>query len=207
MRPVVKTLTGETAVTGSFAATQTTGGAGNLVLVSPAPAFDNAVQVSLTSSVNQSAINFTITGTDADGHPQSEVLVGPNATTVGSVNYYLAISSIYADAACATDIEAGNTELTCSGSIVVDYINSVSQVSERVVVSSGATLTWSVDHTFDDPFSLTISKNWEQVGTAGGNATIPAFATTAAPYRASRIRLTAFTSGTVTDTLIQGLEK
>lgn len=206
MRPVVKTLTGETAVTGSFAATQTTAGAGNLVLVSPAPTFANAVQVSLTSSVDQSLVNFTITGTDADGHPQSEILVGPNANTVGSVGYYLTVTSIYADAALATDIEAGNTDLTCTGTIVVDYINSISQIMERIKVSSGGSLTFGVDHTFDDVFDMNLAKEWVQVASGSASASISSFTSTA-PFRGSRLYLTAFTSGSVTNTLIQGLEK
>jgi len=69
------------------------------------------------------------------------------------------------------------------------------------VVSAGASLTYKVQHTFDDPSSA--SPTWfdhpfvtGQTGNKDGNY--------AFPIRAVRLNVTSFTSGTVTITLLQG---
>lgn len=57
-------------------------------------------QVSITSANNLSGVNFTITGLK-NGVPTTEVLAGPNANTVYSVNAYSVITSITTNAAAA----------------------------------------------------------------------------------------------------------
>src|SRR5690242_4662556 len=75
------------------------------------------------------------------------------------------------------------------------------------VISAGASLTYTVQHTFDDVFSSTFNPStatWfnhddsglvSQTGNANGNV--------AFPVTAVRINVTAYTSGSVTMTVIQ----
>lgn len=53
-----------------------------------------AHQLNLTSAANLAGINFTITGTDADGIAISEVIAGPAATTIETTGYFLTVTSI-----------------------------------------------------------------------------------------------------------------
>jgi hypothetical protein len=64
--------------------------------------------ITLASLGNLSGVNFTIIGTDTHGVTQTEVLAGPNANTVASVNSYSSITSIAAGGAVATAVQAGN---------------------------------------------------------------------------------------------------
>ena len=65
-------------------------------LATPYPfVFPNLARtLTLTSSDNLSAINFTIYGTDQFGNSIFETLAGPNDTTVTSVNKYNTVTSI-----------------------------------------------------------------------------------------------------------------
>jgi hypothetical protein len=68
----------------------------SIPLATPYPfIFPNLARtITLTSSDNLSAVNFTIHGTDQFGNAISEVLVGPNNDTVTSVNQYNTIVAI-----------------------------------------------------------------------------------------------------------------
>lgn len=204
MRPVVKSLTSIAAATASLAALQTTAGAGNLVLAA-SPNFGQAMQVSLTSGGNISAVNFTITGTDENGNVISEVMAGPNANTVNSVNYFKTVTNVAVSAAVGTNTSVGNTASSCSSDFVWDAVNSVANVGFACVVSSGATLTYKLQHSYDDPFVIGVRTWFDDATVTGKSANFDIGMTT--PRRATRIVLTAWTSGTVTGSMVQGLEK
>src|SRR6266850_3299330 len=93
----------------SVAALQTLGAAGNLVINYGPNGFFDFVnltrKITFTSANNLAGVNFTITGT-LNGTTISEVLAGPNANTVTSVNIYDTITSIAANAAAAA-VSAG----------------------------------------------------------------------------------------------------
>ncbi len=55
-------------------------------------------KVLITSAINLSAVNFTITGTNESGAVISEVLAGPNATTATSALDYSTVISVTVDA-------------------------------------------------------------------------------------------------------------
>lgn len=125
----------------------------NLVLNSSVPGlpkgafiYDKVIrQVQLTSTGDESAVNFTITGigspVDANGNPTqvvsliSEVLTGPTAVLpTNSVNIYQQVISISADDD-VTDISVGSgpngitdfvffdyNRLVCQGSISIEFI-------------------------------------------------------------------------------------
>ncbi len=56
--------------------------------------FSTSRQVALTSASNLSAINFTIVGLDDSNASLTEVIAGPNATTIETVNLFSRVISI-----------------------------------------------------------------------------------------------------------------
>ena len=110
--------------TAAVAALQTTSGAASLTLTAAAGTgsfhqTDQACKITLTSGANISGVNFTITGTDIAGNDQSEVLIGPNAGTRGSVKFYATVTSITTDGAVGTNTSAGNAAGTAGAQAVL----------------------------------------------------------------------------------------
>ena len=95
------------ATLGDIAAVQTLAAAGPLVLTASPFLMDSSTlrEVALFSTDNNSAVNFTIVGTDLSGLPITEILAGPNNNTVVSTKTYASIVSITASAAC-TNVNA-----------------------------------------------------------------------------------------------------
>ena len=103
------------ASTTSVAAAQTLGGAGDMTLAGTAATFagtNTVALITLTSSGNISGVNFTITGTDANGAVQSETIAGPNANTVSTTKYFATVTQIAASGAVGTNTSAGNSAET-----------------------------------------------------------------------------------------------
>jgi hypothetical protein len=96
----------------------------------------NAGLVSITSSGNQSAINFTIRGLDTTGTEVSETIAGPNATTVFSTNVYLQVFSVYSSA-------------TMTGTTSVGYATTYNpslpvKITQTSAATSNAGVTWAI---------------------------------------------------------------
>lgn len=127
--------TGVAASTTAIAAAATVSSA-YFTLTSSPYALSSPAQVSLTSSGNQSAINFTIRGLDATGTEISETIAGPNNTTVFSANIYSAVISVYSSAAMT-----GTTSVGYSTSCSFPIPTKITQVSANV---SNATVTWTI---------------------------------------------------------------
>jgi len=73
--------------------------------------FEVGTQISITSISNQSSNVFIISGTDHAGNFESELLNGPNNSTVYSKNFYKTITSIESSfALSASDITVGVSE-------------------------------------------------------------------------------------------------
>lgn len=93
---------------------QTTAGAADLILngaavVSGVAILDTQRRVSLTSAGNDSAINFTIYGTNDAGKTISETIAGPNANTVSTSQDFKTVTRIAASALVGTNVSAGTT--------------------------------------------------------------------------------------------------
>lgn len=115
------------------------------------PTMGNAGQVSLTSANDQSAVNFTIYGFNANGQPTTEVVVGPGAgLTVNSVNYWSAVTQITASAA-TNAVSAGNSASAATPWVVVDYLPPPFNVGISDEITVGA-VNYSVQVTNDDVF-------------------------------------------------------
>ena len=78
----------------------------------------NAQTVSLTSTANNSGVNFVVVGTDENGDAQTSAsTAGPNATTKSLPDTWLSVTSITADASIVTDISAGVTAGATTGTL------------------------------------------------------------------------------------------
>ena len=211
MRPWPKTLGSTAAVTTSLA-TSASPGAG-VALTQQATSFTSgyAQLVTLTSTTGSTNANaYVITGTDPDGHPQTETLTGPaGSSTVTSLKYFLTVTSIVS-ASASTAIAAGNSALSASSTFIADYVNSVASLGYGFTVSASANLTYKLQHSYDDPFETGLSagsgQTWFDDTTVTGKTAAFNYSMTNA-VRGSRIVLTAWVAGTVTGTLVQGLEK
>jgi hypothetical protein len=153
MRPVTITNSLPAAVANSIALLQTTGGAANLVLngalaLAGVATLTAPAQVTLTSIANISGVNFTITGKDYRGQVISEVLVGPNATTVTSLNTYATITSIAADNVVPTNTSVGNAATGSSKVVPLDLYLTPFNVSLALEFAGTANAT--VQYTIDD---------------------------------------------------------
>ena len=92
-----------------------------------------------------------------------------------------------------------------SAPVPMDHYQGPFNVSVGVVLSAGATLTYSVEHTFDDVFAPGFDAS---TATWFANSGLASKQTSldgnyAFPVRAIRLTVSAYTSGTATMTLIQ----
>ena len=107
--------------------------------------------VSITSTGNLSAINFTITGTDATGAVVTETRVGPNNTTVSTTAEYMTVTSVSVDAAVGTAVTLGSGSTGKTKWMPMNHLITPFNVGVGVVVTATANVT--VQHTFDAPSS------------------------------------------------------
>lgn len=75
--------------------------------------FPRAVKVGITADGDVSSVNFTFTGTDIDGNPLVETIVGPTAEeeSAFTTKYFLTVSQIAVDASTETvNVSSGPSE-------------------------------------------------------------------------------------------------
>jgi hypothetical protein len=211
MRPFQKTFGSTAAVTTSLASSHSpgTGVAFTQQATSFTGGYAQLVTLTSTTATTNAGNAYTILGTDADGHLQTETIAtGPaGSSTVTSTKYFKTVTSITGSGA-STSIAAGNSALSASGTFICDYINPVASMGYGFTVSSGASLTYKLQHTYDDVFDASQSgssaKTWFDDATTTGKTAAFNYSMTNA-VRGSRIVLTVYTSGTVTGTLVQGI--
>jgi hypothetical protein len=91
-----------------YVASVTPSGAGALNLLKTQPGINGyGYKVSITGGSDESGKTFTIVGRSVAGASVTEVVTGPNATTVYSTNYFAQISSITVSAATTGAITVG----------------------------------------------------------------------------------------------------
>jgi hypothetical protein len=94
---------------------------------------------------------------------------------------------------------------TTSAWIPVDYRQAPFNVSIAVVVAGGSTLTYSVQHTFDDIFDSSVTPTaWDASDANLVAETASQDGAITSPVRAVRLNVTAFTAGSATMTVLQG---
>lgn len=204
MRPATLTRILTAAVATSIAAAQTTAGAGNLLIngtlaVGGVATLDAQRKVGIASAGDDSAVTFTVFGTDQMGRAISEALAGPNANTVSTTLDFLTVTRVAVSAAVAVAVTVGSTGVGASQPMPLDlYLPFGSTAS---VVLTGA-MNYTVQVTNDDVYNNT-NPLWVSHPTAGlvGAATSQV-GSTANAYRAMRL-LTNSGAGSAVITLTQ----
>lgn len=205
MRPVTQTRTLAAAAVGAICASQTTAGAGNLLingsLASGGVATLAAQQViGITSAGNDSAVNFTVTGTDDQGRVISQTIAGPNANTVQTTLNYRTVTQIAVSAAVTVAVTVDTLQIGASQEVPLDQY--ITTFNVNLVAEVTGTVNYTVQYTFDNIFDGTNGPyNWlnhsaltAQTGNSNG--------TLIGPTRAVRV-LTNSGSGTVKLIVIQ----
>ena len=131
---------GNLTITGSLAS----GGVATLTSTNCA-----ARRVGITSAGNDSAMTWTITGTDRYGNAQSESFAGANTATASSVKDYAKITKIAGSAATASTVTAGTTSTGSTEWRAVDFFRETFNVGLGVFLTGS--VTYSVEGTLDDP--------------------------------------------------------
>lgn len=129
---------------------------------------DQPRRVLFTSAGNDSGITFTITGTDWNNVPASEVLTGANATTTYSVYDYKTVTSIVASGASAGNVSIGTNGVASSRPVFLDtYADSSTYI--QTDTGGSAAITYSIQLSGDnpnDPSTPYTSARWVNSGTA-----------------------------------------
>jgi hypothetical protein len=94
--------------------------------------------VTITSANNLSGVIFTITGKDNYGNIITEVLAGPNNSTVISANYYTIITSVTPNAT-ATGVSIGSGVQGYSIPQPFNYVSNQPKTGTRYTFTSGGT--------------------------------------------------------------------
>lgn len=213
MRPVTVTTTTLTDDANGIAEDQTLAAAGDLTLngdlVSGGIATAAAAQkVSIEGAGDNDLVNYTITGTDADGTSYSEVLAGADNGTSTTTGYFETVTEIAADDAIDGNVEAGwlKANGAVSRSIVTNWRNTPYNQAMFTIITG--TLTYTVQHTAEAPED-TYTNTFQADATWRTTTGLSALTTSdkgniAFPVRAVRMAITAYTSGTTSLTSIQG---
>lgn len=217
MRPINITLGASD--TDGISALQDTVGAGSLLLngalVSGGVAYLTGTntdtnykvqyKVSLTSLNNNSALNYTINGFDAQGNAVTEVRAGPNATTVYTTKEYARVTSITVSGA-ADQIQVGINFQGSTVPIPLDqYLNPFS-VTLQANPGAGGDIT--VQYTLDPIYNSTYVAspaliNWIALANLTNVITNPAADTLIAPVTAVRYLLNVGSTNAITGSIVQ----
>jgi len=154
--------------------------------------------VTISSSSNISNRTFTVTGTGFNGATQSQTITGPNNSTVATTLTFKTITSITISGSAAGALTVGTNGTLRTAPFVLNYAES-GNVGFGVALSSGASLTYSIQHTFDD---LQASPTAYQTATWFNNsyvngATGNADGNYMFGVTAMSLLITAYTSGTI----------
>ena len=86
------------------------GTSGQVAVHDPANPFIGR-SVSLTSAANLSGMNFTISGYDTYGYPQTCTMTGPNANTVNSIKTFKWIKSVTPSGTSGSTVSVGTADI------------------------------------------------------------------------------------------------
>lgn len=126
---------------------QTTAGAADLVLNgqlakdSGVARFGAAAAVRITCAGDETAVNFTIYGPDANGNPITEKVAGVSGTTTDTTNLFKGVIRVAVDGALAGNVEVGTAaddNSVCTSQTLAAAANLIiNGVAQKVAYSSG----------------------------------------------------------------------
>lgn len=199
MKPKRVIFTPVTGATNNVALSQAVGGAvaltlnGALASGGVIPSQQLAYLITFTSIVSdESGKTFTITGTDADGKAQTEIVTGPGAAaTVVSTNYFKSISSITASGSLTGNISVGTPNATACA-VSPTYCLDIYSKDTSIAVDAGGTINYDVQKCFERP-TAGETPNWVAGGLTGKTADDNTAYT--GPTGAVRLKINSYTNG------------
>ena len=114
---------------------------------------DKARRVSIASGGDDTSITFTLTGTDWNNDPISEVVTGVSGAAASSVLSYKTVTSVKTSAAAASTLIVGTNTTADSPPVYFDRLAANAQVA--IQVDGVSTPTWTVQQTLNDPTVIT----------------------------------------------------
>lgn len=114
---------------------------------------DVARRIIITSGGNDTGITFTLTGTDLNNNPQSEVVTGVSGAAASSVLSYLTVTSILTSGAAASTVIVGTNTIADSQWVRFSNFGANAQVAIQVDGTTNA--TWTIQQTLNDPGVIT----------------------------------------------------
>lgn len=114
---------------------------------------DVARRIIITSGGDDTGITFTLTGTDLNNNPQSEVITGVSGAAASSVLSYLTVTSILTSGAAASTVIVGTN--TIADSQWVRFSNFGANAQVAIQVDGATNSSWTVRQTLNDPNVIT----------------------------------------------------
>jgi hypothetical protein len=111
---------------------------------------DTQRRVIITSGGNDSAITFTVFGTNGAGFPIQDTFAGTNAGAAQSNLDFLTVTKVTASASIASTITIGTNTVGSSLWQITNWNADPENIGFVVELRSGAA-TFTVEYTFDDP--------------------------------------------------------
>jgi hypothetical protein len=159
---------------------------------------DVARRVRITTVSNESGKTLTIYGTDRYGNTISETMTGPNATTGDSLLDYKTVTRIAVSAAFTGAVTAGTGPKASTPWInFVNRYDTPVDIGFAVQLSSGASLTYDVEHTFATNMATSLGPYDVMTHETLGAQTTTQDGNYAFGATAMRATITAYTSGTL----------
>lgn len=109
---------------------------------------DMARRVAIDSAADDSDITFTISGTDWNNDPISEVLTGGSTAVVTSVLSYKTVTSVLTSAATSGAVLLGSSAVADAPLVYFDRLAGNAQVA--IQVEGSGTVNWTVSQTLND---------------------------------------------------------
>lgn len=110
---------------------------------------DKARRVDITSGGNDTGITFTVVGTDLNGDPITESLIGASGGAVTTALSYLTVTQISTSGAIATTVKIGSSAVADSQWVYFDRLSATAPIA--IQVEGSGTVNWTVRQSLSDP--------------------------------------------------------
>jgi len=202
MRPIVNTYTVIASSSAGVCASQTPSGAGALTLdgslISDGMLTLSTPQhISVSCAGSDAAKTFTVTGTDFTGAALSENIAGSAGSITNGTKNFKTVTSVTVSAATAGAVTVGVLGVLETPWIPLNFQVTPFNYSYQVDIG---TATFTVEGTLDNTQDSSLTPTPFTVQSSG-SADVTGSAT--APVTAVRVKVTAFTSGTITFRVLQ----
>ena len=148
--------------------------------------------------------NYLLTGTDADGHTQTETLATSTTNPVTSAKYYKTLTQVLAPAGIgANTVDIGWTDDIVSPTIPLDW--PVNPINVSIFVDISGTISYTAQHTFQNVLAVANPAQgvWMPHATVVSK-TVDFDGTYTFPVMATRLLINSLSSGaTIAFTVIQ----